>query len=157
MAVALFVLFVVLPLVELYVIVTMAGLIGAFPALVLLLTVSLLGVLLVKHQGTGVWGRTRRTLERGEMPAAEMVDGGLLVAAGAMLIVPGFVTDIIGLLLLVPPVRSLFRNRLLLRWSAGSTLGRSPGSGFIDVEYLGDVTPPPPRTGMAPPELGPGR
>jgi len=111
----------------------------------------------VKHQGTGVWGRTRRTLERGEMPAAEMVDGGLLVAAGAMLIVPGFVTDIIGLLLLVPPVRSLFRNRLLLRWSAGSTLGRSPGSGFIDVEYLGDVTPPPPRTGMAPPELGPGR
>ncbi len=145
--------FVVLPIVELYVIVTVSGLIGLVPTLALLVAVSLGGAWLVKRQGIGVWGRTRSVVERGEVPAAEMVDGGLLLAAGSMLIVPGFVTDAVGLLLLLPPVRALFRNRLVNRWGAGMR----PRTTFIDVEYIGDVSPRPSPTRDVPPELGPGR
>jgi UPF0716 protein FxsA len=155
MALLLVALFVVLPIVELYVIVTMSGLIGLLPTLALLLAVSLSGVWLVKRQGLGIWGRTQRVVQRGEVPAAEMVDGGLLLAAGSMLVVPGFVTDAVGLLLLLPPVRALLRNRLLARWGAGSTFGR--GRRYVDVEFVGDVTPRPPGPGDSPPELGPGR
>ena len=153
MAFVLIAIFVVLPIVELYVIVTMSGLIGLVPTLALLVAVSLGGAWLVKRQGLGVWGRTRSVVERGEVPAAEMVDGGLLLAAGSMLIVPGFVTDAVGLLLLLPPVRALFRNRLVTRWGSGT--GRR--ATFIDVEYIGDVSPRPSPTRDAPPELGPGR
>ncbi|MCU0309843.1 MAG: FxsA family protein [Acidimicrobiales bacterium] len=155
MALLLVALFVVLPIVELYVIVTMSGLIGLLPTLALLLTVSLSGVWLVKRQGLGVWGRTQRTVQRGEVPAAEMVDGGLLLAAGSMLVVPGFVTDLAGLVLLLPPVRARFRDRLLGRWGDGSRVGA--GRGYIDVEFVGDVTTRPARPGDPPPELGPGR
>lgn len=153
MAFVLIAIFVVLPIVELYVIVTMSGLIGLVPTLALLVAVSLGGAWLVKRQGLGVWGRTRRVVERGEVPATELVDGGLLLAAGSMLIVPGFVTDAVGLFLLLPPVRALFRDRLVARWGAG--VGRR--NAFIDVEYIGDVSPRPSPAHDQPPELGPGR
>src|SRR6478736_3289570 len=98
----LFVLFVVAPIVELYVLVLVAGAIGWLPALASLLVVSFLGVWLVKREGLAVLRRMQESLNRGEVPTTEMVDGGLLVVAGAMCVVPGFVTDALGLLLLVP-------------------------------------------------------
>ena len=94
-------------------------------------------------------------VERGEVPATELVDGGLLLAAGSMLIVPGFVTDAVGLLLLLPPVRALFRNRL--GRPLGRPVGPVGGTAFIDVEYIGDVSPRPSPADDLPPELGPGR
>ena len=147
-------LFVVVPLVELYVLVSVAGVIGVLPAIAALLAVSVLGVWLVKREGIGVLRRMQATAGRGEIPTNEMVDGGLLVVAGALCIVPGFVTAALGLLLLVPPLRRVVGNRLIRRWS----LGRGPffGAAVVDVEYVGDVTPP--RGPSAPPiELGPGR
>ena len=90
-----------------------------------------------------------------------MVDGGLLVVAGVMCLVPGFVTDVLGLLLILPPIRSFVRNRLIHRWTRGAGMagGRAPffaRAQAVDVEYIGDVTP---RRGPSgpPPELGPGR
>jgi UPF0716 protein FxsA len=156
----LFLLFVVVPLVELYALVTVAGVIGLLPALALLLAISFLGVWLVKREGLGVLRRMQDTLGRGELPANEMVDGGLLVVAGVMCLVPGFVTDAMGLVLIVPPVRTFVRNRLIQRWTRGAGVagGRVPfvRARVVDVEYVGDVTP---RRGPSgsPPELGSGR
>jgi UPF0716 protein FxsA len=147
-------LFVVVPLVELYVLVSVAGVIGVLPAITALLAVSVLGVWLVKREGIGVLRRMQATAGRGEMPTDEMVDGGLLVVAGALCIVPGFVTAALGLLLLVPPLRRIVGHRLVHRWS----LGRGPffGTAVIDVEYVGDVTRPP-GPSAPPTELGSGR
>ena len=151
-------LFLVLPLVELYVIVQVAGTIGALATLASLLVVSLVGAWLVKREGLGVMRRMQDTLGRGELPAAEVVDGGLLLMAGTMLVVPGFVTDLAGLVLLVPPVRALLRRRLLARWGAGDAVGGfGPGrwrGRVVDVEYVGDVTPTRPTTpiSLPPPE-----
>ena len=152
-------LFVVVPLVELYVIVTVAQQIGAFPTLALLLTVSVFGAWLVKREGLGVMRRTQALVQAGELPAREMVDGALLLAAGSMLVVPGFVTDALGLLLVVPPVRALVRNRLIARWErrSGGPAGFSARGRVVDVEFIGDVTPRGPSSGPTRPELdGPG-
>jgi UPF0716 protein FxsA len=156
-----FLLFVVVPIVELYVLVLVAGAIGWLPALAAMLAVSFLGVWLVKREGLGVVRRMQQNLNRGEIPAAEMVDGGLLAVAGALCIVPGFVTAAMGLLLIVPPVRRAVRNRLIRRWSKGSGLPgsrrRFMGGAIVDVEYVGDVTPRNPGPTPPPTELGRGR
>jgi UPF0716 protein FxsA len=155
-----FLLFVVVPIVELYVLVLIAGVIGWLPALASMLAVSFLGIWLVKRQGLGVLRRMQDNLNRGEIPAAEMVDGGLLVVAGALCVVPGFVTAALGLLLIVPPVRRAVRNRLIRRWTKGAGL---PGTrrfvrgAVVDVEYVGDVTPRRPGPTPPPTELGSGR
>ena len=144
MFVVLFLLFVVAPLVELYVLVQAAQLIGLFPALAALVLRSFFGAWLVKREGLAVVRRLRDSLSNGEMLTTSLVDGGLIVIAGALCIVPGFVSDSIGLLLLVPPIRAFVRNRLIARWSipGGSRLSRRfQSSVVIDVEYLGDVTP----------------
>jgi UPF0716 protein FxsA len=159
-AALLFLLFVVVPLVEIYVLIQVAGAIGVLPALAALLAVSFLGIWLVRAEGLGVLRRMQSTVNRGEVPTAEVVDGGLLVVAGALCIVPGFVTAAAGLLLLLPPLRAVVRNRLLLRWGRHGGVGtgrqRVVGGTFVDVEYVGDVT----RTRNdpnLPTELGPGR
>jgi UPF0716 protein FxsA len=144
MFVVLFLLFVVAPLVELYVLVQVAHLIGLLPALGLLIVLSFFGAWLVKREGVAVLRRLRSSLAAGEMPTNSLVDGGLIVIAGALCIVPGFVSDCIGLLLLVPPIRAVVRGRLIARWSipgASRVTRRFGGGAVIDVEYLGDVTP----------------
>jgi UPF0716 protein FxsA len=159
MFVLLFLLFVVAPLVELYVIVQMAHLIGLLPALGLLVVLSLVGAWLVKREGLAVLQRLRSSLAGGELPTKPLVDGGLIVVAGALCIVPGFVSDSIGLLLLLPPVRALVRNRLIARWSvpgASRITRRFSGGSVINIEYLGDVTPNSGGSILPPPELEPG-
>ncbi len=144
MFVVLFLLFVVAPLVELYVLVQVAHLIGLLPALGLLVVLSLFGAWLVKREGLIVIRRLRNALSAGEMPTDSLVDGGLIVIAGALCIVPGFLSDSIGLLLLVPPVRAPVRKRLIARWSIGGArrmTGRFSSSAVIEVDYLGDITP----------------
>lgn len=158
MFVVLFLLFVVAPLVELYVLVQMAHLMGLFPALALLVVLSFFGAWLVKREGVAVLRRLRGSLARGEMPTRSLVDGGLIVVAGALCIVPGFISDGIGLLLLVPPVRALVRNRLIARWSLKGTTRvtrRTADGSVIEVEYLGDVTRNRPSPTRPIAELGP--
>jgi UPF0716 protein FxsA len=159
MFVLLFLLFVVAPLVELYVIVQVAHLIGLLPALGLLVVLSFFGAWLVKREGIAVLRRLRNSLNAGEMPTDSLVDGGLLVIAGALCIVPGFVSDGIGLLLLVPPVRALVRNRLIARWSvpgASRITRRFNGNAVINIEYVGDVTPNGSSSNLPIAELEPG-
>ena len=99
--------FVVLPIVELWVIVEVAGSLGIVPTLALLLVVSLLGSLLVRREGLGVLRRARTMWSSGRVPTDDLLDGVLVLAAGALLLAPGFVTDAVGLLLLVPVMRRL--------------------------------------------------
>lgn len=124
MAVLLFVLLLAVPVAELWVIVQVADGIGVIPTLLLLLAVSIAGAWLLKQQGTATWRRMREALRRGEMPTSEATDGALILLGGALLITPGFLTDVVGLVLLLPPsraavkrlVRAAFARRVRRRW-----------------------------------------
>jgi UPF0716 protein FxsA len=110
MGVFLFLAFIVLPIAELAVIVVFARNIGLLWTLVMLFGFSIAGSILAKQQGLDVWRRMRATLARGEMPSSEVVDGFLILLAGALLLTPGFLTDAVGVVLLVPPARAAVRR-----------------------------------------------
>jgi UPF0716 protein FxsA len=107
---ALLALFIVVPLAELYVILKVGDAIGALPTIALLAADSVLGSLLLRAQGRSVWRRFNETMAAGRVPHRELLDGVLVVFGGAFLITPGFLTDIVGLLLLLPPTRSVIRG-----------------------------------------------
>ncbi|HMC04569.1 MAG TPA: FxsA family protein, partial [Actinomycetota bacterium] len=106
---ALVLIFVVVPLAELYVIVQVSHVFGVLTTLLILLLVSVAGAWMVKREGLGVLRRAQARVDDGEVPGREIVDGLLILLAGALLLVPGFITDAIGLLLLLPPVRAGMR------------------------------------------------
>jgi len=114
--------FVLGPLLELYVLVQVAQAVGVLPALVILALVSVIGAALVKRQGLAALARVRTALAAGTVPDDELADGFLLLVAGALLIVPGFVTDAVGLALLLAPVRRLARRLAARRWSRRRTV-----------------------------------
>jgi len=113
MALLLVIVFLVAPLVELAVILQVAGSLGVANTIGLLVAVSLLGAWLAKREGIGVLRRIQTALDRGEMPSTAVADGGLILLAGALMIAPGFVSDILAILLLLPPTRALVRGPLL--------------------------------------------
>ncbi len=117
MVLTLVLLLIVAPLVELAVFVQVSQWIGLLNALAFLILVSLVGVLIVRHQGLGVIRRVRDQARAGNLPAAELVDGLLIFIAGVLLILPGFVSDFVGLLLLLPPTRAFVRRRIQKRYS----------------------------------------
>jgi UPF0716 protein FxsA len=106
---ALAVLFLVVPFLELWVILEVGQSIGALNTIALLVLVSLVGAWLVKREGLGVYRRAQRQVDAGRVPGREIVDGVLILFAGALLLTPGFLTDVLGILLLLPPVRTAVR------------------------------------------------
>jgi UPF0716 protein FxsA len=108
------VIFIAVPIAEIYVIIQVGEAIGPLPTVLLLAADSVIGSLLLKSQGRRVWARFRETLQRGDMPHREVIDGVLVIFGGAFLITPGFLTDVIGVVLLLPPTRVLMR-RLVIR------------------------------------------
>lgn len=119
----LLVLLVVVPLLELWVIIEVGSLIGALPTIGLLLAFSLCGAWLVRREGRSAWGRFTDRVSAGRIPARETADGVLVVLAGALLLTPGFVTDLCGLLLLIPAVRGLVRSLAVSRLAGGGLRG----------------------------------
>ncbi len=111
-ALLLFLLFIVVPIVEIWVIVQVGQVIGVGPTVLLLLLDALLGAWLFKHEGRKAWTAFRDALALGRVPAKEVVDGGLVLVGGAFLLTPGFVTDVIGVLCLLPPTRAVLRRLL---------------------------------------------
>ncbi len=101
-----FLLLLAVPVVELWVIVQVAGELGFLPTIALMVLVSAAGAWLLKQQGTTTWRRLNAALARGEMPGTEVVDGALILFGGALLLTPGFLTDAVGLLFLLPPTRA---------------------------------------------------
>ena len=109
-------LFIAVPLVELYVIVETARSIGTLETIGLLILVSVVGAWMVKAQGLAVLWRIRSKLHEGQIPGRELVDAGLVLSAGALMLTPGFVTDAVGLLLLFPLTRMAIRPILIRRF-----------------------------------------
>jgi UPF0716 protein FxsA len=107
-------LFILVPIAELAVIIQVGQAIGVWWTIALLIADSLLGSMLMRSQGRVVWRRFNQTLQAGRAPAREVADGVLVIFGGALLLTPGFLTDIVGLLFLLPPTRALIR-RVFLR------------------------------------------
>lgn len=129
MAAALVVLFLVVPLVELYLIIQVGAAIGALNTIALLILMGVLGAVLMRREGLGVARRIQSQLQGGRLPGRELVDGFLILFGGALLLAPGFLTDLLGLALLVPPLRALARAALARRFQARVVGRHYPGGG----------------------------
>jgi UPF0716 protein FxsA len=128
--------------IEIFVFVQVGEWIGYGAAILALIAIALFGAWLVKREGLGTWRRAQAQLRAGEVPAGEAVDGALIAGAGLLLIVPGFVTDVIGLLLLLPPLRWPAR-----RWARTHRFVRTGNVVYgrvIDVRGTGGPPPDPP-------------
>ena len=118
--------FIVVAMVEIYAIIQVAHAIGALDTIALLIVVSVVGAWLTKHEGFVVLRRLRAQLDAGRAPTDELIDGVLVLGAGVLLMVPGFVTDAIGLLVLFPPTRALLRRYLRRRFTVRVFGGPAP-------------------------------
>ncbi len=174
MAIFLLAAFIGVPLVEIAVFIQIGGWIGLMPTLALVVLTAVLGTWQLRAQGLATLLRARDQVDRGALPARELFDGACLLVAGALLLTPGFVTDMAGFLLFLPPIRDKLRV-LLARYVQSSMQARSfaggvggggeagpggagrPGGAqgpIIDGEFrdVTDTAPPkhPPRQGRLP-------
>lgn len=108
----LFVLFVVVPLVEIYVLIQVGQVIGPWWTILLLVADSVFGTWLIRREGARAWAALRTALDSGRMPARELADGALILIGGTLMLSPGFVTDAFGILLILPVTRPAFRGVL---------------------------------------------
>ena len=133
MFVLLLILFILVPIAELALIIQVGGQIGVLWTVAILIADSILGAMLMRSQGRAAWRRFNVTLQAGRPPAREVFDGVLVIFGGALLLTPGFITDIFGLVFLLPPTRALVRRILVHRYAdrmiASATRGRPPGFG----------------------------
>lgn len=129
-------LLVIVPIVELAVIIQIGQWIGVLPTIVLLLADSLLGAWLLRRQGRATWIAFRTALAAGRVPARESIDGVLVIAGGALMLTPGFVSDLAGAALILPPTRALVRGRLMRRggMTAGTGTPPAPPRRAYDIE-----------------------
>jgi UPF0716 protein FxsA len=151
-------LFIAIPIAELYVIIQVGQAIGALPTIAILIADSLIGAWLWRHQGRSAWRRFNDALAAGRVPARETLDGALVICGGAFLITPGFISDVVGILLLLPPTRAVIRRVIVRIFSrrfvvaaVGSAAGAATGArrararsnGSYDVEGTAvEVDPP---------------
>ena len=118
-------LFIAVPIAEIYVIIQVGQAIGPWWTIALLIADSILGSMLMRSQGRAAWRRFNEALGAGRPPAREVLDGVLVIFGGAFLLTPGFISDIFGLIFLLPPTRALAR-----RFIVGAVLRRTPAGRF---------------------------
>ena len=158
MFVVLAVVFLVVPIVEIYVMLQVADVIGVPETILLLIAMSFLGAWLAKLAGLGVLARLQRTVRAGKVPSAELVDGALVMFAAALMIAPGFLSDCLAILLLLPPSRAVVRGVVLRHIRArggllfqvmntGPARGQPGASDVWDVDSWED---PPERPSLGP-------
>jgi UPF0716 protein FxsA len=145
MGILILIAFICVPLIEIAVFIEIGDLVGLWPTLALIVLTAVLGTWQLRAQGLATLSRARSLMEQGEMPARELFDGLCLLIAGALLLTPGFVTDSLGALLFVPPLRDALR-RAIGRYVAARAETRvfvdgreahrqGPGGRTIDGEY----------------------
>ncbi len=147
----LFIVFILVPIAELFVIIQVGEAIGVWWTVGLLFADAMLGAWLLRHQGGAAWRRFNVALAERRVPTREVLDGVLIVFGGALLITPGFISDFFGLLFLLPPTRAVIRGYLIRRVTAGKGFfisfgGRSGRPGFasttpFDVESTATEVP----------------
>lgn len=126
-ALLLIALFILVPLAELAVIIEVGQAVGVPLTLAILLADSVLGGLLMRAEGRAAWRRLREATSAGRVPHREVLDGALVIFGGALLLTPGFLTDVVGLVLLIPPTRAIARRivgRVLARRVVVGAVGR---------------------------------
>ena len=143
-------LFIVVPLLELYVILQVGQAIGVLPTIAILIADSVLGSVLMRSQGRLAWRRFNLAIAEGRVPAQEAIDGVLVVFGGALLLTPGFVTDVLGALLLLPFTRPLVRRLLVRRFASrmvtsATMRGRAGRGESWDVDGTATEVDPRPR------------
>lgn len=111
----LFLLFLTVPLAEIYVLLEVGSLIGALPTVGAVVLTAVIGAALVRVQGFSTLAQIRESLDRGEVPAVALVEGAFLLLAGALLLTPGFITDAVGFACLCPPLRRYLITEYLLQ------------------------------------------
>jgi UPF0716 protein FxsA len=124
------VLFILVPLAELYVIIQVGQAFGALNTIALLIVISAVGAWLAKREGLNVWRRFQRQVESGSVPGRELADGVMILFAGALLMSPGFLTDLLGIALLLPPVRAVIRGTLMRQAAKRAGVFRIDGSRY---------------------------
>ena len=143
-------LFIVVPIAELAVVIQVGQEIGVAWTVAILVADSILGAFLMRTQGRVAWRRFNEAVQAGRVPAREVLDGGLVMFGGLLLLTPGFITDFLGLLLLIPPTRALVRavlaKRLTQRMVVSMTAPRTRPDDVIDgtaVDVEDDRLAPP--------------
>ncbi len=134
-------LFLIVPIIEIYLLIQVGGVIGAVPTVFLVVFTAVLGALLLRQQGFATLGRVQASMARGELPALQLLEGVLLLFGGALLLTPGFFTDAIGFVCLIPPLRqgliAWFIRRGVLNVSGvgEASHGQHHGPRTIEGEY----------------------
>lgn len=161
----LFIALVAVPIIEIGVFIQVGGVIGVGATLAIVVLTAIAGTVLLRRQGLATLQRAQQKLSSEELPLAELFDGACILFAGALLLTPGFVTDAVGLLLMVPPVRAtigkhlwnMLREHVVVSGGPGGPGGgfrRGHGDGVIDGEFR-DVTPQPSNDDETPPRTLP--
>lgn len=152
MLLALLLFFIAIPLLELALLIKLAGAIGFWPMLATLLTAALAGLVVMQQQGIAAMGRAMEAVAQGRPPVEPVVDGAFILLAGGLLILPGLISDALGIMLLIPPLRRFIARKsfkFMLRKaevhvetfeqhttrSAGSARNGSTGGTVIEGEY----------------------
>ena len=134
----LFLIFVAVPIIEIALFIKVGGFIGLWPTLAIVVLTALIGTVLMRIQGMATLAKLQRSLSDGSNPAGPLAHGALILVAGVLLLTPGFFTDTVGLLLLLPPVRST-----VIKWGAAQFAARvTVVSGFgqrAETSMQGDV------------------
>jgi len=123
MGLILFFLFILIPIAEIFVIIQVGQLIGVGPTLALMVLSAVVGAYLARSQGRQTWAKFNSTMRSGKVPGREVMDGAMIIFGGALLLTPGFLTDLLGISLLLPPSRAAYR-RLVKAAAARTPTGR---------------------------------
>lgn len=135
-----FLVFLIVPFIEIYLLLQIGGIVGVFPTIFLVVSTAIIGASLLRHQGLATLQRFQENLQRGEIPAYEMVEGPILLVGGALLLTPGFFTDVIGFACLIPAARRKIAQYLIEKHliQAGVVPGQQKPKaepGVIEGEY----------------------
>jgi UPF0716 protein FxsA len=131
----LFLLFLSVPLAEIWLLIKVGGVIGGGWTILLVVATALVGAALVRAQGLSLWSRIQGELARGAMPAEEMLRGLVLLLAGALLLTPGLITDTVGFVLLLPPFQRFVIQQFLARKGATVVSSGNYSARIVEAEY----------------------
>lgn len=139
----LFLFFLIVPFVEIYVLLKVGGLIGAMPTVLMVVFTAVLGAWLLRQQGFATWQRFQKSMAQGQAPVLEMIEGPMLLVGGALLLTPGFFTDILGFVCLIPAARRklalylIEKHLVVMAAGAGGPFQKPPSTkdNVIEGEY----------------------
>jgi UPF0716 protein FxsA len=133
-------LFILVPIIEIWLMIDIGSVIGAGWTVLAIISTAIIGASLVRYQGIGIYSRLNQTVQRGEIPAMEMIEGLTLLISGALLLTPGFITDALGFLILIPPLRRWFALNMLKRFFIVPGAPGKPGQGPDEHDKSIEVT-----------------